>query len=70
MADKSLLQSEEFTEAVSKVKACAAAAEYITESGAAKLRFTPELMGLLSDQLYEAANYFDRITSEQPEAQR
>ena len=64
MPKDSLVQSEDFKEAVSKVKACAAAAEYINESGAPKIRYTPELMDMLSNQLFEAANYFDRIISE------
>ena len=66
MQNESLAQSDDFKEAVNKVKACAAATTslYLDET---TVTYTPELLQLLASELHSAARYFDRITTETAE---
>lgn len=64
MKNENLTATDEFEEAVNKVKAGAAAvsALYVADTS---ITYTPELLDVIATQLHEAARYFDGIMTEE-----
>ena len=64
MKNENVTATDEFEEAVNKVKACGAAASalYVADT---TITYTPELLDVIAAQLHEAARYFDGIMTEE-----
>ncbi len=55
------IDSDDYRDALTKVKGCAAIVTAMYSQDSGKITYTDEMLELVSEQLFEAARYFDGV---------